>query len=165
MPPVVLPGTPATHRTVPTRRRLRGSSVGGGLSLVLVCAGAMLVMSGTADARSRGKAKSCPSAAPALDAQAVNGARLLGAVRQKTRQCCQRGHDHKGGHSARPRRLLARPDRRQERAQRSKGYRRVSRRKRDQAKRSPRPANLGALDRDVERSGAHRSTRFSRSPT
>ena len=51
-------------RTVQTRRRLWGLSVGRGLALVLLCAGAMLVTSGAADARSRGKARSAPPPRP-----------------------------------------------------------------------------------------------------
>ena len=74
-PGCAAPDARKPDRTVPTRRRLWGSSVGGGLSLVLVCAGAMLVMSGTADARSRGKAKSAPPA-PVLDAQSINAAQV-----------------------------------------------------------------------------------------
>jgi lipoprotein-anchoring transpeptidase ErfK/SrfK len=67
-------------RTAQTKRRLRGLSssagisVGRGFALVLLCAGAMLVTSGAADARSRGKASSAP--APVLDAQAINAAQM-----------------------------------------------------------------------------------------
>ena len=63
-------------RTVQTRRRLWGLSVGRGLALVLLCAGAMLVTSGAADARSRGKARSAPAPAPVLDAQSINAAQV-----------------------------------------------------------------------------------------
>src|SRR5262249_35289100 len=57
---------------------------------------------------------------------------------------------------ARSRRLLTGPDRRQDREQLSKVYRRVSGRKRNQTERQPRPANLGAPDRDIQRPGAGR---------
>ena len=67
-------------RTVQTRRSLRarrsstGIRVRSGFALVLVCAGAVLMTSGAADARSRGKASSAP--APVLDAQAINAAQV-----------------------------------------------------------------------------------------
>jgi len=61
-------------RTVQTRRRLWGLSVGRGLALVLLCACAVLVTSGAADARSRGKAR--PAPAPVLDAQSINAAQV-----------------------------------------------------------------------------------------
>jgi lipoprotein-anchoring transpeptidase ErfK/SrfK len=71
----VAPGAKKLDRTVQTRPRLWGLSVGSGFALVLVCAGAMLVMSGAADARSRGKARSVPPA-PVLDAQSINAAQV-----------------------------------------------------------------------------------------
>src|SRR3954447_20012182 len=74
-PGCAAPDARKPDRTVQTRRRLWGLSVGRGLALVLVCAGAMLVMSGAADARSRGKAKSVPPA-PVLDAQSINAAQM-----------------------------------------------------------------------------------------
>jgi hypothetical protein len=71
----VAPDAKTLDRTVQTRRRLRGLSVGRVFALVLVCAGAMLVTSGAADARSRGKARSAPPA-PVLDAQSINAAQV-----------------------------------------------------------------------------------------
>ena len=76
----VAPDAKKLDRTVKTRRSLQarrgstGMSVGRGLALVLVCAGAMLVTSSAADARSRGKASSAP--APVLDAQSINAAQV-----------------------------------------------------------------------------------------
>jgi lipoprotein-anchoring transpeptidase ErfK/SrfK len=69
------PDAKTLGRTVQTRRRRRDLSVGRGFALLLVCAGAMLVVSGAADARSRGKARSAPPA-PVLDAQAINAAQV-----------------------------------------------------------------------------------------
>src|SRR3954464_3936205 len=71
----VAPDAKTLGRTVQTRRRLRDLSVGSVFALVLVCAGAMLVTSGAADARSRGKARSAPPA-PVLDAQSINAAQV-----------------------------------------------------------------------------------------
>jgi hypothetical protein len=51
-----------------------GMSVGRCLTVVLICAGAAVMMSGAANAKAKGSAKA--SAAPALDAQAVNAAQL-----------------------------------------------------------------------------------------
>ena len=75
VPGCAAPGARKPDRTDQTRRRLWGLSVGSGFALVLVCAGAMLVMSGAADARSRGKARSAPPA-PVLDAQSINAAQV-----------------------------------------------------------------------------------------
>jgi lipoprotein-anchoring transpeptidase ErfK/SrfK len=74
-PGCAAPDARKPDRTVPTRRRLWGSFVGRGFALLLVCAGAMLVMSGAADARPRGKARSAPPA-PVLDAQSINAAQV-----------------------------------------------------------------------------------------
>ena len=75
VPGCAAPGARKPDRTDQTRRRLWGLSVGSGFALVLVCAGAMLVMSGAADARSRGKGRSAPPA-PVLDAQSINAAQV-----------------------------------------------------------------------------------------
>ena len=58
------------------------------IAAVLICAGALLITSDAANARSSAKA----SAAPALDAEAVNGR----AVGQRTLSRSQRGRIHKG---------------------------------------------------------------------
>ena len=71
----VAPDAKTLGRMVQTRRRLRDLSVGRVFALELVCAGAMLVTSGAADARSRGKARSAPPA-PVLDAQAINASQV-----------------------------------------------------------------------------------------
>ena len=73
-PGCAAPDAKKLDRTVQTRRRPRGLSVGRGFALILVCAGAMLVTSGAADARPRGKASSAP--APVLDAQSINAAQV-----------------------------------------------------------------------------------------
>src|SRR5262249_22554032 len=131
-----------------------GIFVGRCLIAVLVCAGAALIMSGAANAKaSKGSAKA--SAAPALDAQAIDAAQLP-AASGKGRARSQRGRAHQGRDIARSRRLLTWPDRRQDRDKLSKGCRRVSGRKRNQAERQPRPANLGAPDRDLQRPDAGR---------
>jgi lipoprotein-anchoring transpeptidase ErfK/SrfK len=73
-PGCAAPDAKKPDRTVQTRRRPRGLSVGRGFALILVCAGAMLVTSDAADARPRGKASSAP--APVLDAQSINAAQV-----------------------------------------------------------------------------------------
>src|SRR5262245_48899456 len=115
----------------------------------------MLADSAYAAKRGGSRHHAAPSAPPALDAQAVDAAQLS-APSGKGRARARRRRDHKVGNSARSRRLLAGPDRRQDRDELSKGGPRVSRRKRNQAERQPRPPNLGAADRDLERPGARR---------
>src|SRR4029450_1473870 len=124
------------------------------LPVALISAGAVLMMSDASSAKAS-KRSAKASAAPALDAQGVNAPQLP-APPQGTRAPTRRGYAHQARDIARSRRLLARRDRRQDREQLSKGCRRVSGRKRNQAERQPRPANLGASDGDIQRPGSGR---------
>ena len=80
VPDCVAPGGKKRDRTVRARRSRRARpsstsiSVGRAFAMVLLCAGAVLVTSGAADARSRGKASTAP--APVLDAQSINAAQV-----------------------------------------------------------------------------------------
>ena len=96
----------AGNRLCTTRsRRMGGLGAapwwsGMSIAAVLICAGALVITSDAANARSSArssaKASAKASAAPALDAKAVNDGPTGGAVGQRTRCCPQRGRIHKG---------------------------------------------------------------------
>ena len=66
------------------------------IAAVLICAGALGITSDAAHARSSGRSSAKASAAPALDAKAVNDAQLAPPSSKGRAGCSQRGRIHKG---------------------------------------------------------------------